>query len=107
MSRKTAKTKETPLSPEIDDLFRRMADEAPGILSVRSVRRDGGARMRHEIAGRRGRRPYLERQDFTLRPVRIGVGEEPTFMLFEVSVAGDRPVLMTGVASAVLAVVRR
>ncbi len=111
MSGKTPKTNKTnkspPINPDVDGLFRRMADEAPGILSVRSVGRRGEVRMRHEISGRRGRRPYLERQDFSVRALRLGVGEEPTVILFEVSMKGSQTVMLTGVPSAILAVVRR
>ncbi len=94
------------IDPEVNTLFQKMADEAPGILSVRSVGKRGEVRMRHEISGRMGRRPYLERQDFSVVVRRYGVGE-PVLTLFEVSMRGSPTVLVSGVPSAVLAVVRR
>lgn len=99
--------KAPPIHPGIADLFHKMADEAPGILSVRSVGKRGEVRMRHEIAGRRGRRPYLERQDFSVKAVSCYRLKEPTIVLFQISMRGSQDVLLTGVPSAVLAVVRR
>jgi hypothetical protein len=94
------------VDPEVGALFQKMADEAPGTLSVRSVGKRGEVRMRHEISGRRGRRPYLERQDFSVVVRRYGT-DGLVLTLFEVSMRGSPTVLVSGVPSAVLAVVRR